>query len=507
MKILTAAQLREADAFTIEREKLGPGELMERAATAFVNWYTAHFTSEKETLIFCGPGNNGGDGLAIARLLHQQQYPVRVFLPETGSSFSADFSLNLERLPPEIPVQRYESLSGLPHFEKEKSRFIDALFGTGLNRPLTGLYAETIAFLNASGIEIIAVDVPSGLFTDSPSPEDAPIIQATYTVSFEMPKLAFLLPKTGEFAGDWQTVPIGLNQEFIHAERTPYHFTTEEAVSKIFRSRPKFSHKGTFGHALLMAGSYGKMGAAVLTAQACLRSGVGLLSVAIPECGYQILQISAPEAMVLPDPSESHLTEFPADLQKYSAIGIGPGIGQQRETRQLLSGLLDHAEAKLILDADALNLLAADKKLLNKLPPETILTPHPKEFERLAGSATDDFQRLELLREFCERYRCYVVLKGAYSCIGTPSGNFYFNSTGNPGMATGGSGDALTGIITALRAQHYPPEEACILGVYLHGLAGDLAKAEKGETALIAGDIIAYLGKAFQRIGERATEG
>lgn len=500
MKILSAAQIREADAFTIEREKLAPGELMERAASAFANWYTAHFTPEKETLIFCGPGNNGGDGLAVARLLYQRQYPVRIYLPETGSVPSADFNLNQERLPSEIPVQRFPKTAELPHFEKEKVRVIDALFGTGLNRPLSGLFAETIAFLNGLEAEIIAVDVPSGLFSDAATPHHAAVIKARYTISFEMPKLAFLLPESSELVGEWETVAIGLNPEFMHAVRTPYHFTTAAAAATLFRPRSRFSHKGTFGHALLMAGSYGKMGAAVLTAKACLRGGVGLLSVAIPKCGYEIMQIAAPEAIVLPHFSKDHLTEFPADVNKYAAIGMGPGIGQHRETKQLLAGLVNHPEAKLVLDADALNLLAADKELLSKLPPETILTPHPKEFERLTESAKDDFNRLELLGEFCERYRCYVVLKGAYSCIGTPSGNYYFNSTGNPGMATGGSGDALTGIITALRAQGYPAEDACLLGVYVHGLAGDLAKADKGETALIAGDIIEYLGKAFQTL-------
>lgn len=501
MKILTAAQIRKADAYTIEKEKLKAGELMERAALAFVNWFVSTFDREKEIAIFCGPGNNGGDGLAIARLLHNRHFTVRIFLPETDKDFSEDFKLNLGRLPDIIPLLRYKTIAEIPPQNPENTRVIDALFGTGLNRPLTGIYADTIEFLNKSGAEIIAVDIPSGLFTDSPTPEKAAVIKAKYTLSFELPKLAFLLPHSGEFAGHWETAAIGLNADFLASVSTPYFFTETKAVKKLWKPRQKFSHKGTFGHVLLLAGSYGKMGAAVLAARACLHSGVGLLSLAIPETGYTIMQISVPEAMVMPDDSGKFLSKLPEDLEKYSAIGIGPGIGQHEETRKVLSDLIEKAsDVPLVLDADALYLLSSDKNLLKKLHPDTILTPHPKEFERLTEAAKDDFHRLELLQEFCKSNRCYVVLKGAYSCIGTPSGNLHFNPTGNPGMATGGSGDALTGIITALRAQKYSAEEACIISVYVHGLAGDIAKAAKGETALIASDIIEHLGLAFQEL-------
>ena len=500
MKILSAEQLREADAFTIDRENLAPGELMERAALSFTNWFEQHCTREKEIAIFCGPGNNGGDGLAIARLLNERDYLVRTFLPKTNSVFTPEFELNRDRLPQAIPVVNYQNPTELHHFHLGKTLIIDALFGTGLNRPLAGIYAETIEFLNALETEIISVDMPSGLYTNQPTPANAAVIQATKMVTFASPKLAFLLPQNQRFTGEMHTVYIGLSISFIASLHSPYHFTEADSVRSLWKPRPVFGHKGTFGHALLLAGSYGKAGAAVLTVRACLRSGAGLVSVSLPKAAYQIMQISAPEAMVIADASETNLTQLPAELEKYSAIGIGPGIGQAPETKKLLAELLEKTPAPLVLDADALNILSADKALLDLLPPETILTPHPKEFERITRPVSDDFERLDLLREFCEQYRCYVVLKGAYSCVGTPSGNLYFNSTGNAGMATGGSGDALTGIITALRAQRYSAEDACILGVYIHGLAGDFVKERRGETALIASDIIENLGLAFRTL-------
>lgn len=497
MEILSTTQLREAEAYTINRENLALGELMERAASTFANWFEHHCPRGKEVAIFCGPGNNGGDGLAIARLLNERNFLVRIFLPETTNHYSEEFQLNLKRLPSAVPVIRFKEIKELTRYHLAKALVVDALFGTGLNRPLTGLFAETIQFLNQLAVEIISVDIPSGLFADGPTPTEAAIIEASQTVTFSCPKLAFLLPQNQVFVGKFHTVLIGMSIAFVATLHSKYHFLVPESIKPKWRPRPKFAHKGTFGHALLLAGSYGKIGAAVLATRACLRSGAGLVSVALPKTGYQIMQISAPEAMVQPDPDETVLTTLPPELEKYTAIGIGPGLGQASETCDMVASLLKAPVAPMVIDADGLNLLAAHKDLLNLLPPGTILTPHPKEFERLTRPVTDDFERLEVLREFCAQYRCYVLLKGAYSCLGTPGGNLYFNSTGNAGMATGGSGDVLTGIITALLAQQYPPEDAALLGMYLHGLAGDLAKEKLGETALIASDITENLGSAF----------
>lgn len=497
MKILTAAQTRAADAFTIEQENIKSGELMERAAQAFTGWFKTKFpvATQESVSIFCGPGNNGGDGLAIARLLYQKKYSVEVFIVAAGNKYSADFNYNLEQLPHTITKAYLYDDQDIPAIAVN-TRVIDALFGTGLNRPLSGLAAAVIQQINNSKAMVVAVDMPSGLFADAPnSPADS-IIQADFTISFELPKLAFLLSGNAPYVGEWAVVPINLNAGFISQTESKYFLITPDMPAAILKPRPKYSHKGTFGHALLISGSYGKIGATVLSARACLRSGVGLLTVHCPAVGYAIVQTAVPEAMTVTGPETNIITRLP-DISSYNAIGMGPGLGKADATKQVVKQLLQVSTAPLILDADALNIIAEDEQLKTLLPPNSILTPHPKEFERLAGKAENDYQRLDLLTSFCRKHRCYVILKGAHSCIGTPAGLFYFNTTGNPGMATGGTGDVLTGIITGLVAQQYSALDACILGVYLHGLAGDLAKAEKGEQALIASDIIHYLGNAF----------
>lgn len=502
MKILTAAQIREADQQTIAEENIASVDLMERAAKAFVCWFDNKFSLQANNiLICCGFGNNGGDGLAIARLLHQKNYQVAVWIVSPEDKFSLDFNLNRERLPSEIPVSFISDNTAIP--DTVGFDFIlDGLFGTGLSRPVSGIFAELITRLNASQATIIAIDIPSGLYTDKPNELTDPIVEARYTVSFELPKLAFFLAQNERYVGEWQIVPIGLSTTFLTSVKTNKFLISPELVSSFLKPRGRFSHKGTYGHALLLAGSYGKMGAAVLASQACLRSGVGLLSVHCPRVGYAILQTTVPEAMTLPDTHEHYLTELP-DLKTYQVIGAGPGLGKAAETRNLIQQLLNNTTAPLVLDADALNIIS-EENLLPKLPPGSILTPHPKEFERLIGPAQDDYQRLEQLQAFCQSYQCYVVLKGGHTCIGTPEGNLYFNNTGNPGMATGGTGDVLTGIITALAAQKYMPLEACLLGVYVHGLAGDLAKEQKGEIALIASDLIESLGASFLKLSKSA---
>ncbi|MDQ3291339.1 MAG: NAD(P)H-hydrate dehydratase, partial [Bacteroidota bacterium] len=471
--------------------------LMERAALAFVGWFENKFpvSTAQAVLIFCGPGNNGGDGLAISRLLHQHHYSVQVFILPAPRSYSTDFTTNLDQLPEEITTTYLKQEIDFPEIP-DKAVVIDALFGTGLNRPLAGIVTELIKKINSILATVVAVDMPSGLFTDSPNESTDCIVQADYTLSFELPKLAFLLPANGRYVGDWTIVPIGLNSDFISQTETPYFFISPDIPATILKPRPKYAHKGTFGHALLISGSYGKIGATVLSARACLRSGVGLLTVHCPAAGYTILQTAVPEAMTLTDAESDFISELP-DLSFYNAIGVGPGLGKNPATRQIVKQLLNTTQVPLVIDADALNIIAEDENLKSALPPNSILTPHPKEFERLTGKAENDYHRLDLLKEFCQKHSCYVVLKGAHSCIGTPTGTFYFNSTGNPGMATGGSGDVLTGIITALVAQQYPALDACILGVYLHGLAGDIAKIKIGEQALLASDLIQNLGKAF----------
>lgn len=502
MKILTAAQTRALDQATIKAQGIRSEQLMERAGTAFTNWLldTVAPAFGTEIHICCGPGNNGGDGLVVARQLYLAGYTPQVWLLP-ARQHSPDFELNRQRLPPAVPVADLHE-HHLPALAPE-AWVVDALFGTGLSRPLDGLAAQVVQHLNQGASSIIAIDLPSGLFADAPQPAGSAIVQAHYTVGFELPKLAYLLPQNAAAVGQWEVLPLSLDNNFIHNLAVDNYFVTLETVHSRLPKRAKFSHKGTFGHALLLAGSRGKIGAAVLAARACLRGGVGLLTVRVPAVGYAILQTAVPEAMALTDPAIDFITELPP-LAPYAAVGIGPGLGQDEATKTVLAELLHQARAQnlaLVLDADALNLLGANRDLLELLPANTLLTPHPKEFERLTEPAHDDYHRLQLLRDFCRRHSCYVVLKGAYTAVGTPEGTCYFNSTGNPGMATGGSGDVLTGLLLALRAdRRLSPLDAVLLGVYAHGRAGDLAALQTGEAGLIAGDLVQFIGPALQEL-------
>ncbi|OWP62844.1 bifunctional ADP-dependent NAD(P)H-hydrate dehydratase/NAD(P)H-hydrate epimerase [Hymenobacter amundsenii] len=500
MKLLSAAQTRALDQATIQNQQISSADLMERAATAVTNWLLDELQPAYGIAIyvFCGPGNNGGDGLAVARQLYRAGYAVQVWLLKTGKH-SADFTHNRQQLPAEIPCQELDP-DKLPAVTAD-AVVVDALFGTGLSRPLEGEAAVVVKYLNESGATVVAVDLPSGLFADAPQPADSAVINAHYTLSFELPKLAFLLPQNAKFVGDWRRLPIELDQEVMHNVAVDNHFVTADELRGCLPKRPKFGHKGTFGHALLLAGSRGKIGAAVLASRACLRGGVGLLTTRVPAVGYNIIQISDPEAMCLADPNPDFLTELP-DLQPYDAIGIGPGLGQHDSSREVLRQLLETTRVPLVIDADALNLLGANPDLLALLPPGSLLTPHPKEFERLVGEpARDDYHRLDQLRRFAARTRCYCVLKGAYTALATPDGPLYFNSTGNPGMATGGSGDVLTGLLLALRAdKRLSPLDAALLGLHAHGRAGDLTLPHTGHAGLLASDIIRFIGPALEEL-------
>ena len=506
MKILSAAQIRQLDHTTLQEQRLLSVELMERAATAFVRWFSGCYSPAEagEILVLCGPGNNGGDGLAAARLLRQAGYAVRLALLPAAKS-TADWQHNRQRLPKAVPAAEVAA-DQLPAIAPG-TLVIDALFGTGCNRPLTGLAAALVQHLNAAAARVIALDLPSGLFANAPQPAGSPVVRAAHTVGFGLPKLAFFLPQNAAYVGEWRIEDISLSEAFIAATDTPWHYTDAAAVAGTLPARPRFSHKGTFGHALLLAGSRGKMGAAVLAAGACLRGGVGLLTARIPGCGHDIFQISQPEAMCLPDAHPNFISELP-ELPGYQAVAIGPGLGQEAAPLAVLRRLLKAARKPLpatglplplVIDADALNLLGSYRTLLKLLPENTVLTPHPREFERLTEPARDDYHRLELLRDFATTHRCLVVLKGAYTCLATPTGELHFNSTGNPGMATGGSGDVLTGLLLALRAHaQLPAFEAVRLGVYAHGRAGDLAAQATGQAGLVAGDIVRHIGPALR---------
>ena len=496
-KILTPSQIKDWDAYTLETEQIESIYLMERAAQEFAYWFnTIHpfYRSAQRVLVVCGTGNNGGDGFAVARILHSWNIDVQVIHCQTSDNWSADCAINREHLQElDIPLKDLRPEDKFPNLQ-DYDMMIDALFGVGLNRPIEGYWAAWIEYLNQQSFKKVALDIPSGLFAHETS--TGAIIKANHTGSFQVPKLAFFLPENQNYVGDWHLIDIGLSPSFLPTITSPYYVVNKSNVFHLLKKRNKHAHKGTFGHALLVAGSYGKMGAAVLAAKAILKIGAGLVTVQVPKCGYAILQIAFPEAMVVTDEHEEYFTKA-TDLQAFRTIGIGPGLGTALATGEGLKDLLEQATHPLVLDADALNLLAQHKDWLTKLPKGSILTPHPKEFERLFGATHNDFERLELLKAKAKSLAINIVLKGAYTCTATPLGDLYFNTSGNSGMATAGMGDVLTGVLTGLVAQGYEPNEACVLGVYLHGLAADLAIKESSRESLIASDVIEYLGKAF----------
>ena len=503
MKILSSKQIRNADKFTIDNEPIAAIDLMERAASRCSKWLQKRFDKKYKFYVFCGTGNNGGDGLAISRLLFESGYSVCCYLVASSKSNSLEFETNNQRLLKlGITRKKITSATNLPmlvkeHFVCDKAYIIiDAIFGSGLNRPIIGWIAELIKQLNQTNKTIVAIDIPSGLYCETKTTTSA--IKASYTLAFQLPKIAFLLPENNIFVGDWHLLPIGLNDNFIAKQNTSYEFVTLTDIRPLIKKRTKFSHKGTYGHCLIVAGMLGKMGAAVLCAAASLRSGVGLTTLHIPACGYQIAQISLPEAIVELNTGEYYLKG--AVRGEYSAIGIGCGIGLAKETQRFVYTLIKRATKPLVLDADALNILAKHPKWLLELPKDSILTPHPKEFQRLVGVYTDDFDKLAKQIKFAKQYQVYLVLKGAYTSIASPDGKIYFNSTGSHTMAKGGSGDLLTGILVALLAQGYTPKNTCLIGVYLHGLCGELSIAKKAAESVLASDLLSFMSDAWYEL-------
>jgi NAD(P)H-hydrate epimerase len=550
MNLFTTKQIASLDKNTIENEPISDIDLMERASMQITNWLVQRFSTERKMVFFAGPGNNGGDALAIARQMAELDFVCEVFLVDLGRELKGSSAINRHRLElqQKVKISTIKTLNDFPEIA-ETDIIIDGLFGSGLTRPLEGLAAEIVQKINYSchlptsrrvmtnekdsstshhpnfsrdmtadsghpnqsreTTQIISIDIPSGLMGEDNSagrlPAEARVttynnfIQADFTLTFQFPKISFLFAENEKYVGEWEVLPIRLHPDGIAQTQTNYFFTEKDDIQQIIKKRSRFGHKGTYGHALLIAGSFGKMGAAVLASKACLRSGVGLLTVQIPHLGYPIIQTAVPEAMASVDQHDYTFTEFP-DLSQFSAIGVGPGIGIKSNTKKALCELLEKAKVPLVIDADALNILSENKSWLDKIPENSILTPHPGEFKRLVGESENSYENIQKQLEFSKKYKVIVVLKGAFTSISTPAGNLYFNSTGNPGMATAGSGDVLAGIITGLLAQGIAPEEAAIAGVFVHGLAGDLAAKEKSEFSLVAGDIIEYLGRAFLEV-------
>ncbi len=507
MKLFATKQIAQIDRYTIEKEPISDTDLMERAALQITHSIIKNYSNESKMVFFAGPGNNGGDALAVARQLAELDYQSSVFLLDLGKKLKGSPAINWSRLEGQgkVKLNKIKTIEQFPQLE-ETDIVVDGLFGSGLSRPLEGLPAEIVQKINASVNHVIAIDIPSGLMgEDNAGNISGNIIRANHTLTLQFPKISFLFPENEFYTGRWEILPIGLHAEGI--KNTPSDFVFIEAgeVVSTIKPRQKFSHKGTFGHALLIAGSYGKIGAAVLASRSCLRSGTGLLTTHVPRCGYTILQSAVPEAMVDTDKKEEVFATLP-DLATFSAIGIGPGIGKSPETQSAFLKLLEKTTIPLVIDADGLNILSENPEWLKKLPENSILTPHPGEFGRLVGKTHDSWERLQIQIAFSKKYKVVLVVKGAYTTITDSGGKVYFNSTGNAGMATAGSGDVLTGIILGLLAQGISPEKAAITGVYLHGLAGDLAITGASEMALIAGDIVKNLGKAFLQLNLYSTK-
>lgn len=501
MKLFTAQQIRDWDSYTMQEEPITSSDLMERAATACVDWLLQQFPEQVFYTIFCGKGNNGGDGLAIARLLTISDCSVAVYIAESDGEGSYDFQVNLERLEQLSPglVQFVETPEELP-LVATGNIIIDAILGTGINRPVTGFTATLFDYINSLTNTVVAIDMPSGLYADKAG-DNNHVVAAEHTLSFEGYKRGLLMADNAGVIGKVHVLPIGLDTGYYNQTDTPFEIIDGALITTIYKPRLRFAHKGSYGHGLLIAGSYGKTGAAVLSAKAALRSGIGLLTCYIPASGYSILQGNVSEAMVITDAESNQISEPELNTEIYTSIGIGPGIGTLSQTINALHHLLQQYHLPMVIDADALNILGLHKGWQTLIPANSILTPHPKEFERLFGTTTNNFSQQQVALEKAQLLNCIIIVKGHHSFIATPSGKGFYNTTGNAGMATGGSGDVLTGLLTGLLAQGYAPQDAAIFGVYLHGLAGDLAAEAKSMEAMTSGDIIEYLGQSFQQIG------
>jgi len=503
MKIFTADNIRLLDQYTIEHEPVSSSGLMERAASALFHAIVKLYPDKSAAFFVCaGPGNNGGDALALSRMLLEGGYQtdVHLFMNDT---LSDDCELMLHRLTDNFShaFTLHQHVFGKPEVGAN-AVIIDGLFGSGLNRPLNGDWSKLILHLNSFTNTKISIDIPSGLKSEGAHHFSESAVKADLTFSFQFPKISFFFAENEKFTGKWVVLDIGIHPDGIRLTESPYLFVEAEDIRAMYRVRKQFSHKGTYGHLGIIAGSKGMAGASILVSRAALRAGVGLVTLHGPEANRCILQNVAPEVIYEADKHQDCVTEF-YHTDRYDAIAIGPGLGTRTLTVDMMNYLLKHIRVPAVLDADALNIIAAHDHLLNQLPPGSIITPHPGEFDRLCGSSADSAIRLEKATKLAAQHRIYVVLKGAYTRIVCPDGKIYINSTGNPGMATAGSGDVLTGIIGALLAQEYEPEHAAVMGVYIHGLAGDLALESQSEESLMAGDIIENLGRAFKTLKEQ----
>lgn len=505
MKLFTRNQIQELDTYTIEHEPIKAVDLMERAAKAITRVITERWDQRMKVVVFAGPGNNGGDALAVARLLSEQGYGTSVYLFNIHDKLSDECAANKQRLLNQKRVSSFMEITTNfdPPTLDGDTLIVDGLFGVGLNKPLAGGFASLVKYINQSPAKVVSIDMPSGLMTeDNTYNVRANIVKADLTLTIGNKKLSMMLADNQPHLGELQVLDIRLSKEYIEKTETQYSVLEAADLRPLLRGRDDFAHKGQMGNALLIAGSYGMAGAGILAARACLRAGAGRLAVRVPKRNYGIMQVSVPEAVLLIDHEETYFAN-PVDTEDFDAVGIGPGLGTQENTAIAIISQLRRTQCPVVIDADALNILSNHRAWLMQLPKGIIMTPHPKELDRLTGNVSNGcYERLSKAQELAEKIQGYVLLKGHNSALCMPGGKTIFNSTGNAGMATAGCGDVLTGIITALCARGYKQQEACMLGMYLHGLAGDLAANKLGQESLTASDVIDFLPQAFKELTE-----
>jgi hydroxyethylthiazole kinase-like uncharacterized protein yjeF len=497
MKIFSKKQIYEGDIITTKKQSISSTDLMERAGTQIFNWMHLRMQGAQVPIhVFCGIGNNGGDGLVLARHLILDGYNVNTYIINCSDKRSKDFLINYDRIK-NITKKWPTLLSCKEDFPEihQDDIIVDAVFGIGLNRPVDDWVKALFLHFRATKAYTLSIDIPSGLNTDKAVEDEDAVVWAGYTLSFVTPKLVFFLPETAKFTVQWEVLDIGLDQEFLFKTTTEAELIGKNEVLPMYMPRDKFSHKGQFGHALVIGGSYGKIGAVSLASKAVLSAGAGLVSAFIPKCGYVPLQSSFPEAMVITDLDDEKITSINFDIEP-TVIGIGIGLGTEAKTIDAFEAFLKTNKTPLVIDADGINILAKKKTLLKLLPLQTVFTPHPKELERLIGKWKNDFDKLKKVKAFSKKYSAILVIKGA-NTITVFQDKLYINTTGNPGLATAGSGDVLTGIITGLISQGYSPLNASVFGVYLHGRSADIAVEQYGYQSLIASHVIDYLGEAY----------
>ncbi|MGK0385732.1 MAG: hydroxyethylthiazole kinase-like uncharacterized protein yjeF [Patiriisocius sp.] len=497
MKILSSQQLYEADKITSEKQNISSVDLMERAATQIFSWLHQRMQGAQVPIhIFCGIGNNGGDGLALGRLLIENGYIVKSYVANFSDKRSPSFLTNYDRY--KNTTKDWPQLMTCENDFPEialQDIVIDALFGIGLNRPPEGWVKSLIQYINNSKTFTLSIDMPSGLFAEKPIEDHEAIVRPNHTLTFQTPKLSFFLPESGPYVTFFEIVDIGLDPEYMHSVTALADVVSKPEAQQFYKQRNKYAHKGNFGHALIVAGSYGMMGAATLSTKATMRIGAGKVTAFIPECGYEIMQTTVPEAMVLTDVNPKTITKVTYGFMP-DAMAVGMGMGNGKEAVTALRGLLKKVACPILLDADALNCIAKTKTLLKLIPQSAILTPHLGELERLIGAWDNDYDKIEKTKAFSKKYNVIIIIKGANTM--TISGDeMYVNTTGNPGMASAGNGDVLSGVITGLVSQGYDPLMASVFGIYLHGSAGNIASAQLGFEAMMASDLLDYLGDAF----------